>query len=78
MNDPWMNQGYEHNILKPHTEEPADYCDPERIGRCSFNYLFFERISISSLMIKNVQFFTILLIFLILKNKKNRLLGKSQ
>ncbi|CAH8587993.1 unnamed protein product [Schistosoma turkestanicum] len=31
MNDPWMNQGYEHNILKPHTEEPADYCDPERI-----------------------------------------------
>ncbi|CAH8677692.1 unnamed protein product [Schistosoma rodhaini] len=32
MNDPWMNQGYEHNILKPHTEEPADYCDPERIG----------------------------------------------
>ncbi|KAK4474864.1 hypothetical protein MN116_001977, partial [Schistosoma mekongi] len=31
MNDPWMNQGYEHNVLKPHTEEPADYCDPERI-----------------------------------------------
>nr|CAH8870366.1 unnamed protein product [Trichobilharzia regenti] len=31
MNDPWINQGYEHSVLKPHTEEPADYCDPERI-----------------------------------------------
>ncbi|CAH8644684.1 unnamed protein product [Heterobilharzia americana] len=31
MSDPWINQGYEHSVLKPHTEEPADYCDPERI-----------------------------------------------